>query len=225
MPLAGAARRAERARRRRPRRCSASCESMEFRALIKRVAERARRRVPALPVERPSARRRREAAASGRPTAAQREPRRRRRRPRPRLQPRQRPQRDDRSPQLRDRARRSRGSSAGSRAAATRGRVAIDTETDRARPDAAPSWSASRSRSRPGEACYIPLGHARRQAALDFGERLPSRPGRRSREALALLKPLLEDPSVLKIGHNVKYDLPRLRAATASRSRRSTTPC
>ena len=43
-------------------------------------------------------------------------------------------------------------------------------------------------------------------------------------EALAVLKPLLEDRGVLKIGQNLKYDWQVWRA-TASRSRRSTTPC
>ena len=35
----------------------------------------------------------------------------------------------------------------------------------------------------------------------------PRRPTQLGREvALARLKPLLEDPAVLKIGHNLKYD-------------------
>ena len=43
-------------------------------------------------------------------------------------------------------------------------------------------------------------------------------------EALAALKPLLENPSVLKIAQNMKYDWLSC-TATASTSRPSTTPC
>jgi DNA polymerase-1 len=58
----------------------------------------------------------------------------------------------------------------------------------------------------PGEACYVPLGHRASSEAFDFGAhdgivQIPVV------EALALLKPLLEDPAVLKIGQNIKYDL------------------
>jgi len=60
----------------------------------------------------------------------------------------------------------------------------------------------------PGRACYVPLGHraAASQGSLDFAaaEFPPQAP---LPEALARLKPLLEDPSVLKIGHNVKYPI------------------
>ncbi|MDQ0473789.1 DNA polymerase I [Labrys wisconsinensis] len=55
----------------------------------------------------------------------------------------------------------------------------------------------------PGRACYVPLGH--RDKADLFGAGLL--PGQvPAAEALARLKPLLEDPSVLKIGQNIKYD-------------------
>src|SRR5262249_14101904 len=37
--------------------------------------------------------------------------------------------------------------------------------------------------------------------AADLGEQIPLE------QAIAILKPLLEDPSVLKIGQNIKYDL------------------
>ena len=43
-------------------------------------------------------------------------------------------------------------------------------------------------------------------------------------EALAALKPLLTDRSVLKIGHNLKYDW-LLCTGSASTSRPSTTRC
>ncbi len=57
---------------------------------------------------------------------------------------------------------------------------------------------------KPGKAAYIPVGH--RSSAVDLlgGGRVDSQMS--VDEALAALKPLLSDPSVLKIGHNLKYD-------------------
>ena len=58
----------------------------------------------------------------------------------------------------------------------------------------------------PGDACYIPLGHTGPSGDLFGGE--DNRPQQlAANEALALLRPLLEDPSVLKIGQNIKYDM------------------
>jgi DNA polymerase-1 len=59
-------------------------------------------------------------------------------------------------------------------------------------------------------ACYIPVGHEGKSGDLLGGttERPAQIPLDR---ALALVKPLLEDPSVLKIGHNIKYDLAVMR--------------
>ena len=49
----------------------------------------------------------------------------------------------------------------------------------------------------PGEAAYLPLAH-------DY----PGAPAQLGREAtLAVLRPLLEDPSRAKLGHNLKYDM------------------
>ena len=53
----------------------------------------------------------------------------------------------------------------------------------------------------PNQACYIPLGHA---SGDMFGE-TPEQIG--LDEALARLKPLLEDDAVLKVGQNLKYDM------------------
>lgn len=55
-------------------------------------------------------------------------------------------------------------------------------------------------------ACYVPLGHEGIAGDLLGGatERPKQIPLER---ALALVKPLLEDPSVLKVGHNIKYDM------------------
>ena len=62
----------------------------------------------------------------------------------------------------------------------------------------------------PGKACYVPLAH---KAALPqtlfettpapFTTDLHQIP---FQEAIDLLKPLLRDPAVLKVGHNIKYD-------------------
>ena len=80
--------------------------------------------------------------------------------------------------------------------------VAVDTETD--------ALSATRANLvgislavAPGQACYIPLAHeggdladgGGRPEQIDFDT------------ALGHLKPLLENPSVLKVGQNFKYDL------------------
>lgn len=51
------------------------------------------------------------------------------------------------------------------------------------------------------EACYIPLAHGGSDMFDEKPEQVPLD------EALALLKPLLEDDAVLKIAHNGKYDL------------------
>ena len=88
--------------------------------------------------------------------------------------------------------------------AAAQGLVCFDTETD--------SLDAMRANlvglslaTAPGAACYVPLGHSAGDG-LDFsgaGAQIEQPP---LREALALMKPLLEDPAVLKIGQNLKYD-------------------
>ena len=57
----------------------------------------------------------------------------------------------------------------------------------------------------PGEACYIPIGH--RVGADDlFGGGALVEGQIAEAEALALLKPLLEAPGVLKLGHDIKFD-------------------
>ncbi|WP_119299592.1 DNA polymerase I [Dongia deserti] len=58
----------------------------------------------------------------------------------------------------------------------------------------------------PGKACYAPVGHGGASGDLLGGA--TERPKQISlTEALAILGPLLEDPSVMKIGHNIKFDL------------------
>ncbi len=98
------------------------------------------------------------------------------------------------------------------------GFVAIDTETTSL--DVAEAELVGMSLSvAPGHACYIPLGHvvsgqdAEQEAPeLDFdgaSSLAPElAPGQIPRDAaLALLRPVLEDPGILKIGHNIKYDM------------------
>ena len=85
-----------------------------------------------------------------------------------------------------------------------RGRVAVDTETTGLDDMVADLVGVCLSTG-PGEACYIPLGHVTGPADLFGGE--ARAPGQMPMdEALALLKPVLEDPSILKIGQNMKYD-------------------
>ena len=58
----------------------------------------------------------------------------------------------------------------------------------------------------PGEACYIPLAHKASSADDLFGSNDLAEGQLNLEEALARLKPLLADPSVVKIGQNMKYD-------------------
>jgi DNA polymerase-1 len=84
------------------------------------------------------------------------------------------------------------------------GVIAFDTETDSL--DSANSALVGVSLAvAPNEACYIPLGHeAAEGLALEAATGLAQVP---LADAIAALKPLLEDPAVLKVGQNAKYDL------------------
>jgi len=64
----------------------------------------------------------------------------------------------------------------------------------------------------PGEACYVPLGHLCGLPAGDnfdlFSERQsPLAPQLRFEQVSKILKPLFTSKSILKIGHNIKFDL------------------
>jgi DNA polymerase-1 len=119
-------------------------------------------------------------------------------------------------------------------AATSAGIVAVDTETtslDSMRADLVGVSLAIV----PGKACYIPLAHrspdpTAGQGAFDLGDGGNDKAASKSRKAksakvvtaaaqgalltgqigrdraLKLLAPLLNDPSVLKVGHNIKYD-------------------
>jgi DNA polymerase-1 len=84
-----------------------------------------------------------------------------------------------------------------------RGWVAVDTETtslDEMQADLVGISLCVEA----GQACYIPVGH---RAGDDlFGGSARAEGQMTPDEALAVLKPVLEDPSVLKIGQNMKYD-------------------
>ncbi|WP_170401319.1 DNA polymerase I [Ruegeria arenilitoris] len=86
-----------------------------------------------------------------------------------------------------------------------RGWVAVDTETTGLNEMIADLVGISLC-VEAGEACYIPLTH--RDGAADdlFGSDALAEGQMPVDEALTLLKPMLEDPSILKIGQNMKYD-------------------
>ena len=72
------------------------------------------------------------------------------------------------------------------------GEVAVDTETSSLDPHQADLIGVSLS-SKIGKACYIPIGHnSKKSISKDI--------------VLKKLKPLLEDPSIKKIGQNIKFD-------------------
>ncbi|WP_242097399.1 DNA polymerase I [Sphingomonas sp. CROZ-RG-20F-R02-07] len=80
------------------------------------------------------------------------------------------------------------------------GWIAVDTETTGVDATRAELVGVSMA-LHPNLACYIPLGHG----TTDLLAETPVQLDRAV--ALARLKPLLEDPAVLKIGHNLKYDM------------------
>ena len=95
--------------------------------------------------------------------------------------------------------------------AAANGWVAVDTETDGLDPIRAKMCGVSLSITA-GSACYIPLRHVgtAQQGMLDLGGDEGSKdapPQIPIKDAMRILKPLLEDPGVLKIGHNIKFDM------------------
>ncbi len=79
------------------------------------------------------------------------------------------------------------------------GVVAIDTETTGLDEMTADLVGISMS-IRPGTGCYIPLAHVSPEPLVEAPEQVSLD------EARAVLAPLLADPAVLKIGHNIKYD-------------------
>ena len=74
-----------------------------------------------------------------------------------------------------------------------RGRFAVDLETTSQEPVRADLVGISLC-AEDGKACYIPVGHTE-------GEQLPKD------EVLRVLKPILEDENLEKVGQNIKYDM------------------
>jgi DNA polymerase I len=81
---------------------------------------------------------------------------------------------------------------------------AVDTETDSLDAMQANIVSFSMATA-PGKACYVPLAHQGQGDGLFGGGLLADQI--KLEDALQVLKPLLESPSVLKIGQNLKYDM------------------
>ena len=84
------------------------------------------------------------------------------------------------------------------------GRVAVDTETTSLDEMRAELVGISFCVDA-GQAAYIPLGHKQGGGDL-FGAATPVEGQLDLDETLAALKPVLEDPAILKIGQNMKYD-------------------
>ncbi|WP_340288510.1 DNA polymerase I [Sulfitobacter pontiacus] len=85
------------------------------------------------------------------------------------------------------------------------GYVAVDTETTGLDDMVAQLVGVSLC-VEPGKACYIPLIHKARGSEDLFGSDDVAEGQIPTEEALRLLTPMLEDPSILKIGQNMKYD-------------------
>jgi DNA polymerase I len=88
------------------------------------------------------------------------------------------------------------------------GVVALDTETTSIDPMQATLCGFSLAVA-PNEACYVPLAHRKGGDGGDGGLFAgPIAPDQiEERAALDALRPLLEDPAVLKVGNDLKYDL------------------
>ncbi|MEM9249046.1 MAG: DNA polymerase I [Pseudomonadota bacterium] len=98
-----------------------------------------------------------------------------------------------------------------------RGTVAVDTETTGLDEMTADLVGVCLCVT-PGEACYIPLTHRKGGADDLFDEDALAEGQIPLDTALDMLKPMLEDPAILKIGQNLKYDakiLARLGIAIA----------
>ncbi|WP_298803700.1 DNA polymerase I [uncultured Lentibacter sp.] len=90
------------------------------------------------------------------------------------------------------------------------GYVAVDTETtglDEMRADLVGVSLCVEA----GHACYIPLAHKEGEEGQLFGTNELTEGQMPLEQCLSLLKPLLIDPSVIKIGQNMKYDAKMLK--------------
>lgn len=103
-------------------------------------------------------------------------------------------------------------------AAVAQGFLCIDTETNGLNAAGADLVGVAMALA-PGKACYVPLRHGKvanhvvdGQIGLDFSAASPvSYPQIPFTLAMDMLRPVFEDPAVLKVGHNLKYDSHVLR--------------
>ena len=89
------------------------------------------------------------------------------------------------------------------------GVIAVDTETDTINAVQANLVGVSIS-TKPGTAYYIPLRHIENSVPLLIDEKLDQKDKIEQinfDSAINLLKKILEDPSIIKVGHNIKYDM------------------
>jgi DNA polymerase-1 len=86
-----------------------------------------------------------------------------------------------------------------------RGYVAVDTETTGLDEMVADLVGISLC-VEAGEACYVPLIHKANRADDLFGSDDLAEGQMALKDALQMLTPILEDPAILKIGQNMKYD-------------------
>ena len=89
------------------------------------------------------------------------------------------------------------------------GVIAVDTETDSINAVQANLVGVSIS-TKPGTAYYIPLRHIENSVPLLIDEKLDQKDKIEQIKfdsAINLLKKILEDPSIIKVGHNIKYDM------------------
>ncbi|MEC7489306.1 MAG: DNA polymerase [Pseudomonadota bacterium] len=94
------------------------------------------------------------------------------------------------------------------------GIVAFDTETTSLDSMQAELVGLSLS-LKGGHACYVPLAHVAprsgKNGELNLGDRVEKFEAAPEQiafdKAMEILKPMLEDPGILKVGHNIKYDM------------------
>ena len=89
------------------------------------------------------------------------------------------------------------------------GVIAVDTETDSINAVQANLVGVSIS-TKPGTAYYIPLRHIENSLPLLIDEKLDQKDKIEQinfDSAINLLKKILQDPSIIKVGHNIKYDM------------------
>ena len=86
-----------------------------------------------------------------------------------------------------------------------RGVIAVDTETTGLNDMTAELVGVSLC-VEPGQAAYLPLAHRTEGGGDLFGNGALAEGQMDRARALAMLKPMLEDPAILKVGQNMKYD-------------------